>query len=378
MYNGIEVICLNKPVRKAVRTFIFDKNKVIAIRYSTNDEIKDYYDIPGGKIEDGETNEEASIRECKEETGIEIISQKLIGNLIIEYPNRIFDFDIFIAESYKGCPKSFKENNSMWINIYELLSQNKIFPTIEFLKPKYKNYFKFGNFKIKFIVDDNHNILNIEVIKNDNGYVNMWNNWSKKRSSLPVYDNWLDDYLDLLNQNKDSEILDLGCGIGADTLYLIEKGFDVLSCDFSIEALKSVEQNIPNSKTKYLDMLEKFPFNDNSYSIIIADLSLHYFDNETTIYIMKEIKRILKSNGILLARVASINDFNFGAGVGTELERNFYFEGDYTKRFFDEEDINNYFKIIGNVEFFETSMIRNEEEYSKPKVLYQVKVMKGN
>ena len=53
------------------------------------------------------------------------------------------------------------------------------------------------------------------------------------------------------------------------------------------------------------------------------------------------------------------------------------FEGDYTKRFFDEEDINNYFKIIGNVEFFETSMIRNEEEYSKPKVLYQVKVTKG-
>ncbi len=206
----------------------------------------------------------------------------------------------------------------------------------------------------------------------------MWNNWSKKRSDLPVYDNWLDDYLDLLNQNKDSEILDLDCGIGADTLYLIEKGFNVLSCDFSTEALKNVEQNIPNSKTKYLDMLEKFPFNDSSYSIIIADLSLHYFDNETTIHIMKEIKRILKSNGILLARVASINDFNFGAGVGTQLERNFYFEGDYTKRFFDEEDINNYFKIIGNVDFFETSMIRNEEEYLKPKVLYQVKVTKGN
>ncbi|MCI8778355.1 MAG: class I SAM-dependent methyltransferase [Bacilli bacterium] len=124
-------------------------------------------------------------------------------------------------------------------------------------------------------------------------------------------------------------------------------------------------------------MQEEFPFADESYSLIIADLSLHYFDNNTTIHIMKEIKRILKANGVLLARVASINDFNFGVGVGEQLEKNFYFEGDYTKRFFNHDDINKYFSIIGEVESFETSMIRNEDEYRKPKVLYQVKVKKG-
>ena len=32
---------------------------------------------------------------------------------------------------------------------------------------------------------------------------------------------------------------------------------------------------------------------------------------------------------------------------------------------------------IGNVETEETQMIRNEEEYSKPKMLYKVKVVKG-
>lgn len=210
-----------------------------------------------------------------------------------------------------------------------------------------------------------------------NGYLEMWDNWSKKRASIPVYDNWLDDYIDILTENKDAEILDLGCGIGADTLYLIEKGFNVLSCDFSNEALKSIRENIPNSKTRYLDMQETFLFENESYSLIIADLSLHYFDNEITIHIMNEIKRILKNNGVLLARVASVNDFNFGAGIGEQLEKNFYFEGDYTKRFFDQEDVNKYFGIIGEVESFETSMIRNEEEYSKPKRLYQVKVWKG-
>lgn len=209
-----------------------------------------------------------------------------------------------------------------------------------------------------------------------NGYVEMWDNWSKRRASIPVYDNWLDDYKDLLNENREAEILDLGCGIGADTLYLIERGFKVLSCDFSKEALKSIRENIPNSKTQYLNMLGLFPFEDESYSLIIADLSLHYFDNETTINIMNEIKRILKKEGILLARVASVNDVNFGAGKGKRLEKNYYFEGDYTKRFFDQEDVNKYFGIIGKVESAETSMTRNEEEYEKPKMLYKIKVQK--
>lgn len=156
----------------------------------------------------------------------------------------------------------------------------------------------------------------------NNGFVKMWDNRSKRRSSVPVYDLWLDEYKNILDENKDNEILDLGCGIGADTLYLLERGYNVLSCDFSVEALKSIENNIPNSKTLYLDMMKKFPIADKKYSLIIADLSLHYFNNETTIHIMKEIKRILKDGGVLLARVASVNDFNFGAGQGEKQDNN--------------------------------------------------------
>ncbi len=156
----------------------------------------------------------------------------------------------------------------------------------------------------------------------NNGFVKMWDNRSKRRSSVPVYDLWLDEYKNILQENKDNEILDLGCGIGADTLYLLERGYNVLSCDFSVEALKSIENNIPNSKTLYLDMMKKFPIADKKYSLIIADLSLHYFNNETTIHIMKEIKIILKDGGVLLAIVALVNDFNFGAGQGEKQDNN--------------------------------------------------------
>ena len=207
-------------------------------------------------------------------------------------------------------------------------------------------------------------------------YIEMWDNWSSKREGKPVYDLWLDEYKSILEENKNNEILDLGSGIGANTLYLIERGYKVLSCDFSNNALKNIEKYISDTKTKCFNMISNFPIEDNSYNLIIADLSLHYFNNETTIHIMKEIKRILKKDGILLARVASINDINYGAIGGEELEKKYYFVEGYNKRFFDINDINKYFGIIGKLKAKETSMTRNEEVYVKPKVLYQVMVEK--
>lgn len=94
---------MNKKIRKAVRTFLINDNNVVATKYKTEQNL-DYYDIPGGKIEEGETSQEAAIREFKEETGIKIIDQQYKGNVIIEYPNMIFDFDVFIAKEYDGTP----------------------------------------------------------------------------------------------------------------------------------------------------------------------------------------------------------------------------------------------------------------------------------
>lgn len=145
-----------KPVRKAVRTFLINDNKVIVIKYKTNKNMN-YYDIPGGKIEENEIAINASIREFKEETGIEIINQKYKGNVIVEYPNIIFDFDIYLVNDYKGNPKEFDENYSMWINIEDLLNENKKFPSVEIL-----NYLENNDISLKIYSDDNHNVLNIE------------------------------------------------------------------------------------------------------------------------------------------------------------------------------------------------------------------------
>ena len=205
--------------------------------------------------------------------------------------------------------------------------------------------------------------------------LSMWNGWSRSRHGKPAYDLWLDDYKKDLDKYKNTKFLDLGCGTGADTLYLIERGYKVISADYSKEAINNINLNIKGGEGILLDMNEKFCFEDNSFNIIIADICLHYFNEEKTNHIMNEIKRILKKNGILIARVSSVNDKFYGAGSGYEIEKRYYDHGSYAQRYFNEDDLNKFFGIIGNFTFFEKPMTRDEAYYSMPKYLYQVRVV---
>lgn len=146
---------MNKKIRYAVRTYLIENGKVVAIEYQDHD--IGYFDIPGGKIEEGETPEETSIREFKEETGMTILGQHCIGKCIVEYPNRIYDFKVFIVDSYQGEPQNFEQNKAMWINIENLYKEKKTMACIEAIK-----YFK-ENINIKIECDMNHNILNINT-----------------------------------------------------------------------------------------------------------------------------------------------------------------------------------------------------------------------
>jgi SAM-dependent methyltransferase len=191
----------------------------------------------------------------------------------------------------------------------------------------------------------------------------FWNNIYKSIIvKKPSYDLWLNRYTNILEKCKDEEIIDLGAGIGADTLYLSEKGYKVISCDYSEEALNILKESIPEAKTVQMDISKTLPFENESIYIIIADLSLHYFNDETTKNILKEIKRVLKPNGYLIGRVNSVNDFNYGAGSGKEIEENFYLTEEGYKRFFSEEDIYCYFREFIIEECEEKSVMKYGNE----------------
>lgn len=186
-------------------------------------------------------------------------------------------------------------------------------------------------------------------------------------------DDWLDDY-DNIIQACSTPVLDLGCGFGNDTHALMRKGKEVIACDQSENALSNLRRNLPDvHETKRVNMLDELPFADAAFEIVIADLCLHYFTKADTLHILDEIQRVLMPGGHLFVRVNSINDVNYGAGQGEEIEHHLYLNEDgCLKRFFDEADIRELFGA------FEIEYLREERmtRYAADKYLFRVVVRK--
>ncbi len=79
----------------------------------------------GGKLNDGETVEEALIRETREEIGVELISFKKIGVIAFYFEGaKASGFDqevnVYLADSWRGSPKESEEMRPQWFNMDKL------------------------------------------------------------------------------------------------------------------------------------------------------------------------------------------------------------------------------------------------------------------
>ena len=188
-----------------------------------------------------------------------------------------------------------------------------------------------------------------------NEFLDTWNRSHLKHyHGVIAYDDWLEQepFSSIISKSRGT-FLDLGCGQGNDTKYLIENKKNVISCDLSNEALKILKDNFPSAKTIQADMSEKLEFEDNKFDIIISDFSLQYFSKEKTEEIINELMRIVVPSGYLVLRLSSINDKNYGALLGKKLENNYYYIEKRKKRFFDEKDIRYFFEKNWDILYLE-------------------------
>lgn len=207
-------------------------------------------------------------------------------------------------------------------------------------------------------------------------YKEQWNEIFDNhiKSNKEIKDNvWLDKYYDNIIKNS-FNILDLGCGCGENVKYLLEKEKNVSACDYSDSAIKIINTNFPSVKTKVFDMSDGLEYNDNTFDLIIAELSIHYFSEEVTLNIISELKRILNKNGNLILKVNSVKEFENGESQGKQIEKNFFELNNKKKRFFDEDEIKRFFKDWNIVSILENEMVK----YYKPKVSLEclIKVIK--
>lgn len=85
------------------------------------------WEFPGGKIESGESVEEALARELKEELNINVIKATPLITVKHQYPDLAVQLNVFLVEHFSGDAKSCEGQPFKWVNTGELA--NHAFPT---------------------------------------------------------------------------------------------------------------------------------------------------------------------------------------------------------------------------------------------------------
>ena len=106
---------------KVVAAIIIDNDKIFATQRGYG-EFKGGWEFPGGKIEEGETPEEALIREIKEELNTKINVNKKIDTVEYDYPAFHLSMDCFICNILEGNLELKEHKASKWLSRDELYS----------------------------------------------------------------------------------------------------------------------------------------------------------------------------------------------------------------------------------------------------------------
>ena len=148
-------------------------------------------------------------------------------------------------------------------------------------------------------------------------------------------DPWLSKWLPVIAERaKPDPVLEIGCGVGDDTETLVSAGLSVIAFDLSEQAVAEARVRAPAAAIVCQSVLDPFPVSGR-VGAIVASLSLHYFPWAQTKALVARMHKTLRPKGILVSRVNSTEDHNYGASGHPEIEKHYYLVDGKPKRFFD-------------------------------------------
>ena len=126
---------------EVVAALIWDKDKFLICQRPANKVRALLWEFVGGKVEKGETKEQALIRECKEELNITLNVGEVFMEVVHEYPDITVHLTLFNATIAEGVPQKLEHNDIKWITPGEI-SNYDFCPADEEILEKIANKYK--------------------------------------------------------------------------------------------------------------------------------------------------------------------------------------------------------------------------------------------
>lgn len=123
---------------EVVAALIWDQNRFMICQRPAHKARGLLWEFVGGKVEPGETREQALIRECQEELAVTLSVGEVFMDVVHEYPDLTVHLTLFNASIAEGVPQMLEHNDIRWITVDEI-DRYAFCPADESILNKLKN-----------------------------------------------------------------------------------------------------------------------------------------------------------------------------------------------------------------------------------------------
>lgn len=105
---------------EVVAALILDRDKFMICQRPAHKARGLLWEFVGGKVEPGETKEQALIRECQEELAVTLDVGGIFMDVVHRYPDLTVHLTLFHAAIREGVPQKLEHNDIRWITVDEI------------------------------------------------------------------------------------------------------------------------------------------------------------------------------------------------------------------------------------------------------------------
>ena len=111
----------DKHIIDVVGAIIKDGDRYLVGQRAANKAQGSLWEFMGGKIEPGETPEQALARECREELALEIENERIIDSVVHDYPEKTIRLTLISCSPKSGSvPKALEHQQIRWVTRAEM------------------------------------------------------------------------------------------------------------------------------------------------------------------------------------------------------------------------------------------------------------------